>query len=311
MLVRTLSKTDTSSTVQISAPAKVNLFLEILGKRPDGFHELATVMTSVSLFDQIQFSPNESGKIQLTISFADSKQSSTDIPVDQKNLIVASLLALRDAHGSPEMGMDVVLDKRIPAAAGLGGASSNAAAAIVAGDLAWGLDMSVIDRSEVAAQIGSDVPFFLYGGTALCTGRGEKVRSVEAPVGIALVIAKPICGLSTPAVFQNCVVPESPVDVNEFLDAVTLGNPEEIAGSIHNRLQPVAESLEQEVLALSQAFDQTGCLGHQMSGSGTSYFGIFADIQTAGTAADELAKQNPDWEVFNVQSLGQNDVIAA
>ena len=171
MLVRTLSKTDTSSTVQISAPAKVNLFLEILGKRSDGFHELATVMTSVSLFDQIQFSPNESGKIQLTISFADSKRSETDIPVDQKNLIVSSLLKLRDTYGSPEMGMDVVLDKRIPAAAGLGGASSNAAAAIVAGDLAWKLELSMMDRSELAAQIGSDVPFFLYGGTALCRTR--------------------------------------------------------------------------------------------------------------------------------------------
>jgi len=230
--------------VQISAPAKVNLFLEILSKRTDGFHELATVMTSVSLFDQIQFSPNESGKIQLKIL-------------------------------SSEMGMDVVLDKQIPAAAGLGGASSNAAAAIVAGDLAWRLGLSVQDRGEVAAEIGSDVPFFLYGGTALCTGRGEKVQPVEAPHGIALVIAKPVCGLSTPAVFRECVVPDSPVEVDEFLEVVTHGNPEKIADSMHNRLQPIAESMEQEVLALAQAFD------------------------------------NPDWEVFNVQSLGQNDVIAA
>ena len=311
MLVRTPPKTDTSSTVQISAPAKVNLFLEILGKRTDGFHELATVMTSVSLFDQIQFSPNESGKIQLKILSTDSKRLATDIPVDQKNLIVASLINLRDTYGSPEMGMDVVLDKQIPAAAGLGGASSNAAAAIVAGDLAWRLGLSVQDRGEVAAQIGSDVPFFLYGGTALCTGRGEKVQPVEAPHGIALVIAKPVCGLSTPAVFRECVVPDSPVEVDEFLEVVTRGNPEKIADSMHNRLQPIAESMEQEVLALAQAFDQTECLGHQMSGSGTSYFGIFPDVQAAGIAAGELGKRNPDWEVFNVQSLGQNDVIAA
>ena len=80
---------------------------------------------------------------------------------------------------------------------------------------------------------------------------------------------------------------------------------------MHNRLQPIAESMEQEVLALAQAFDQTECLGHQMSGSGTSYFGIFPDVQAAGMAAGELGKRNPDWEVFNVQSLGQNDVIAA
>ncbi len=311
MLVRTLSKTDSCSTVQVSAPAKVNLFLEILGRRADGFHELATVMTSVSLFDQIEFSPNESGKIQLRLSSLDSKISATEIPVDQNNLIVKTLLKLRRTYGNAQLGMDVVLNKRIPAAAGLGGASSDAAAAIVAADLAWGLDLSATDRSEVAAQIGSDVPFFLYGGTALCTGRGEQVRPVEALDGIALVIVKPVSGLSTQRVFRECVVPESPVDVDEFLDAVTCGSPERIAGCMHNRLQPVAESLEQEVLALAKAFDQTGCLGHQMSGSGTSYFGIFSDVDAAGIAAEQLGKQNPDWDVFNVQSLGQNDVIAA
>lgn len=106
-------------------------------------------------------------------------------------------------------------------------------------------------------------------------------------------------------------MPDSPADVDGFLEVVTHGNPEKIADSMHNRLQPVAESLQQEVLALAQAFDQTGCLGHQMSGSGTSYFGIFPDVQAAGIAADELGKRNPDWEVFNVQSLGQNDIVAA
>ena len=311
MLVKTLLQTDTPNAVQVSAPAKVNLFLEILGKRSDGFHELATVMTSVSLFDEIQFSPNDSGEIQLTIESADSKPPATDIPVDQNNLIVASLLALRESHGSPEMGMEVVLRKQIPAAAGLGGASSNAAAAIVAGDLAWRLNMSVEDRHEAAGEIGSDVPFFLYGGTALCTGRGEKVRSVEAPSGLAMVIAKPVCGLSTPAVFGECVVPDAPVGVDGFLEVVTHGDPAKIANNLHNRLQPIAESLEQEVLALAQAFDQMGCLGHQMSGSGTSYFGIFPDVKAAGIAADELGNSNPDWNVFSVQSLGQSDVIAA
>ncbi len=153
--------------------------------------------------------------------------------------------------------------------------------------------------------------FFLYGGTALCTGRGEKVRPVEASVGIALVIAKPVCGLSTPRVFRKCIVPDAPIDVDEILAALPQGSPEKIADAMHNRLQPIAESLEQEVLALAKAFEQTGCLGHQMSGSGTSYFGIFSDVDAARIAAEELEKQNPDWDVFNVQSLGQNDVIAA
>ena len=171
--------------------------------------------------------------------------------------------------------------------------------------------MSADDRNAVAATIGSDVPFFLFGGTALCTGRGEKVQRVKAAAGVALVIAKPVCGLSTPAVFQNCVVPESPVAVDKFLEALTYGDPSQIANVMHNCLQSIAESLQPEVSTLAEAFEETECLGHQMSGSGTSYFGIFPNAKAARIAADELGKQNPDWAVFNVQSLGQNDVIAA
>ena len=106
-------------------------------------------------------------------------------------------------------------------------------------------------------------------------------------------------------------MPDAPVGVDGFLEVVTHGDPAKIANNLHNRLQPIAESLEQEVLALAQAFDQMGCLGHQMSGSGTSYFGIFPDVKAAGIAADELGNSNPDWNVFSVQSLGQSDVIAA
>ncbi len=316
MLVQTLPQTDRSCVVQISAPAKINLFLEILGKRPDGFHELATVMTTVSLFDGLRFCPNDSGEIKLKVQFPDVGRSvgaipEYGIPIDKRNLIVASLIRLRETFGQPAMGMEIVLDKRIPAAAGLGGASSDAAAAIVAGDLAWGLKMTSEQRHLIASAIGSDVPFFLYGGTALCTGRGEQVMSVSATAGMAMVIAKPVCGLSTPTVFEQCVVPGVPADVDVFLDVVARGRPEAIAQQLHNRLQPVAESMEEEVKRLAKAFEQTECLGHQMSGSGTSYFGVFADSEAAGMAADQLGKRNPDWDVFRVKSLGRNAVTAA
>ena len=312
MLVQVTPQSDRQKLVHVSAPAKVNLFLEVLAKRSDGFHELSTVMTSVSLFDQISFKPNLSGEICLTISHARaSSPGCEEIPVDHRNLIVSTLHVARELFGDVEMGMDVALEKWIPSSAGLGGASSNAAAAVVAADLAWGLNMTDQDRHQVAASIGSDVPFFLCGGMALCTGRGELVEPLPSLPGIELVIAKPAPGLSTPAIFKRCTVPQSPVDVQNFVDALAQGAPAEIAKGLHNRLQPVAEAIEVEVLELARAFEQTNCLGHQMSGSGTSYFGMFADAQNAQTAARDLGDRHRDWDVFNVQSLGRSEVIAA
>ena len=171
MLVRQPSSNQVSGSVQISAPAKVNLFLELLGKRNDGYHELETVMTTVSLADTILFEPNLSGEIKLNINRPAAQSngetdSSTDeasadiIPTDHRNLIVASLNLLKEQVSKPNLGMDVVLEKRIPSAAGLGGASSDAAAAIRAGNQAWNLELTETQLHETAEAIGSDVPFF-------------------------------------------------------------------------------------------------------------------------------------------------------
>ena len=300
--------------MQVSAPAKVNLFLELLGKRADGYHELETVMTTVSLADSIFFEPNLSGEIKLEINRPDALEngktdSSTDevsadvIPTDHRNLIVASLNLLKEQASKPDLGMNVVLEKRIPSAAGLGGASSDAAAAIRAGNQVWKLELTETQLHDAAEAIGSDVPFFLYGGTACCTGRGERVQIVDGPVGLPMVIVKPKVGLSTPAVFKTCSIPDSPVSAESFLQTLATGNPSQIAEQMLNRLQSTAATLVEEIGLLSEAFARSGCLGHQMSGSGTSYFGIFSSKMSARTAAIELENRNSNWDVFCVQSL--------
>ena len=314
MLVRQPISNAISGSVQISAPAKVNLFLELLGKRDDGYHELETVMTTVSLADTIYFEPNLSGEIKLKIkrpaaTTSGGSERSTDdvaidnIPTDHRNLIVASLNLLKQQVSKSDLGMNVVLEKRIPSAAGLGGASSDAAAAIRAGNEAWNLALTAEQLHQAAEAIGSDVPFFLYGGTAICTGRGERVENVDGPVGLPMVIAKPKVGLSTPAVFKACSIPDSPASSKSFLQTLAAGSPSQIAGQMLNRLQSTAETLVEEIGLLSEAFSQTGCLGHQMSGSGTSYFGIFSSEMSARTAATELENRYSNWDVYSVQSL--------
>ena len=319
MLVRQPIPNAISGTVQINAPAKVNLFLELLGKRADGYHELETVMTTVSLADSIYFEPNLSGEIKLKINrpsevtsgeednstddISADDMSADDIPTDHRNLIVASLNLLKQQVSKADLGMNVVLEKRIPSAAGLGGASSDAAAAIRAGNEAWNLALTATQLHQAAEAIGSDVPFFLYGGTAICTGRGERVRTVDGPVGLPMVIAKPKVGLSTPAVFKACSIPDSPVSSKSFLQTLAAGSPSQIAGQMLNRLQSTATTLVEEIGHLSEAFSQTGCLGHQMSGSGTSYFGIFSSAAAARTAATALENLNSNWNIYSVQSL--------
>lgn len=312
--------------VKITAPAKVNLFLEVLGKRSDGFHELETIMTTTTLADELFFNLTDDGKITLEVEPAEDdlngRNSAVDtLPTDDANLIVRALALLKknarqDAlqTGDPlsqqnadprkfDAGMHVKLKKRIPSAAGLGGASSNAAAAIVAGNALWNLGFDQNQLHDAAAAIGSDVPFFLYGDTAICTGRGEQIHPITLACPIHFVVVKPSVGLSTPSVFKACSVAESPKSSAAMVAALAGGDPDPIAAALHNRLQSTAEGLVDEIGQLALAFDKTECLGHQMSGSGTSYFGVFQDSQSAGTAALNLKEHNSAWDVFCVQSL--------
>ena len=325
MLVRKLS----SSQLRVSAPAKVNLYLELLGKRPDGFHELETIMTTVSLFDQLSFKANQSGQLSLSVQMADSDRSagpddsgSEQIPTDQRNLIIKALTHLQKIGSKSNAGetktnqvevsgMDVKLLKRIPSSAGLGGASSNAAAALIAGNMLWNLQLSRQQLSDAAAEIGSDVPFFLDGGMAMCRGRGEKIAAIEAPSALSFVIAKPPVGLSTPSVFGQCKIPEQPRQSADAIAGVKSGRAGRIADSLLNRLQPAAGRLLDEIGKLEQEFSELPCLGHQMSGSGSSYFGLFRNQRCARRAAARLSARWPALKIHCVTSLGRSGELTA
>ena len=166
--------------VIIEAPAKVNLTLEVLGKRKDGYHEIASVMQAISLFDTLTFRPSDEIKVLAEIEDLET----------QDNLVYRAAILLRETSGV-SAGAEVHLKKQIPLAAGLGGGSSDAAATLLGLDRLWGLELGEGELKELAARLGSDVPFFVTGGAALMEGRGERVLNVKTPPTLWLVLAFP------------------------------------------------------------------------------------------------------------------------
>lgn len=290
-------------SITIATPAKVNLFFELLDRRGDGFHEIDTVMSTVSLFDDLHFSVRNDGLLRLQI-IQEGCTDSESIPTDERNLILQAMSRLKASHGASDLGCDVFLRKRIPSAAGLGGASGNAAGALFAANWIWKLGLGQQQLDSIGATIGSDVPFFFHGGICHCTGRGEVTKSIDAPAGMAIVIAKPEEGLSTAAVYGKCSVPPQPKSSANILQHLQTGSWNKVGEQLFNRLETFAMSMTPAIGKLKEIFDQLDCVGHQMSGSGTSYFGIFRNAADAHRAA-KIATLEIGNTIFTCSTLGQ------
>ncbi|MFM9966656.1 MAG: 4-(cytidine 5'-diphospho)-2-C-methyl-D-erythritol kinase [Planctomycetaceae bacterium] len=299
----------------VHTPAKLNLFLEILGKRPDGYHELETLMVTVGLYDTLRFTEDDSSAtptpiasamsavaepsdIHLRCRWAGSPEFSPGpLPSGSDNLVMRAALLLREVTGT-RRGVSIELTKRIPLAAGLAGGSSDCAATLLALNRLWKLDLSDQRLLELAARLGSDIPFFLTEApAAVCRGRGELIEPVTTPMRLHCVIAKPASGLSTAAVFRQCRVAASPQSVQPLLSALRAGRHAEAATQLHNALQLPAEQLNADVARLHQLFSRLPFLGHQMSGSGTSYFGICSHREQAQALAAQVRLAGGD-QVF-------------
>jgi 4-diphosphocytidyl-2-C-methyl-D-erythritol kinase len=287
--------------VEVTTPAKVNLFLEVLGKRSDGYHEIETLIAPVTLYDTLEFRPTDDGEITLHCEWAAGAVASEpkadcgeaarellygEIPRGRENLVWRAAELVRTT-GNIRGGAAIRLIKRIPAAAGLGGASSDAAAALVAACAAWRLDWPRERFMELAANLGSDVPLFLAGGSAICRGRGERIER-SAAWAFPLVIVRPPVGLSTPRVYGQCQPASEPQSIEPLMNALNSGNAAAGEAKLMNRLQPAAEKLTPWIARLQHELSQQDCLGHQMSGSGSSYFGICRSPRHARRVAARL-----------------------
>ncbi len=290
-------------TLTIHAPAKLNLFLEVLGRRADGFHELETLMVSVGLYDTLRLRHTTSEHIELTNSGIGTSGAGqmSEIPEGRTNLVVRAAELLREATGT-SAGARVSLHKRIPAAAGMAGGSSDAAAALLGFNQLWRLGLAHAELHELAARLGSDVPFFLSSSSAaICRGRGERIEPVHWPTRLYFVVVRPATGLSTAEVFQNCRPQEERRSVEALATMLAKGDLGQAGQQLHNRLLEPALRLNEDVNRLRRTFAKLPVLGHMMSGSGTSYFGICAHRKHARTVAARLHATRIG-SVFTVES---------
>jgi 4-diphosphocytidyl-2-C-methyl-D-erythritol kinase len=285
------------------------LSLEILGKRSDGFHEIETLMTAVTIWDTLEFVPTEDDQLRLSCSWAGGLAARAsdvfgDLPGQRENSAWRAAALLRQ-RGAIAKGAEIRLTKRIPAAAGLGGASSDAAAALVAGNLAWGLGWSRERLAELAAEIGSDVPFFLGTGAAICRGRGERIEPIRT-CRLCLVVVRPPAGLSTPLVYQACRAAASPTSSQPLAAALGGGAVAAAAGMLNNRLEEAAANLTPWIGRLASEFSRQGVLGSRMSGSGSSYFGVCWHARHARRVAARLRARDVGWVEAATTDTGHN-----
>jgi 4-diphosphocytidyl-2-C-methyl-D-erythritol kinase len=279
--------------VFVRAPAKLNLFFEVLAKRSDGFHEVETLMAPISLYDTLVASSRPDDSLSVHCRWAapgDGAQLSSALgalPNERANLAYRAVELLRDRAGC-EQGLHIELLKRIPAASGLGGGSSDAAAALLAANEVWELGWSRAALAEIAVELGSDVPFFLFQGAAICRGRGERIEAISGLGRLDFVVVRPPASLSTAEVYSKCRVVEQPRQVASLVEALRLGDSRRLRAALHNRLEAAAETLTPWVERLRQELAGVDCLAAQLSGSGSAYFGICRHARHARRIAERL-----------------------
>jgi 4-diphosphocytidyl-2-C-methyl-D-erythritol kinase len=274
----------------VRAPAKLNLHLAVGPVRRDGFHELTTVFQAVSLVDELTATSADS----LTVT-VDGEGAET-VPADETNLAWRAAALLADHTGRrPEVALR--LRKAIPVAGGCAGGSADAAAALVACDTLWGTGMTKEGLATLAARLGSDVPFALHGGTALGTGRGERLTSVLARGSYAWVLALSDGGLSTPDVYREIDRQREggrvdvAADPSGVLSALRSGDAEGLGQALHNDLQPAALSLAPHLRKVLDTGRELGALGCLVSGSGPTVALLAADADAADGLAASLAAE--------------------
>jgi 4-diphosphocytidyl-2-C-methyl-D-erythritol kinase len=253
--------------------AKVNLALEVLGKRDDGYHEIATVLQAVDLFDRLKLETAD------TLSL---HTDDPDLPLDDGNLVMRAARLLQKAAGT-EAGARIQLSKRIPVAAGLGGGSSDAAATLWGLSRLWRLGWSRARLQEVAVELGMDVPFFLGSGRAVATGRGERLAVLPGGGGYALVLVNPRVPLSTRDVYGRVPVGwrEEPRGTERVIEALRTRNVGKVAAALTNNLERVVEPILPVIGRMKAALLAAGALGAIMSGSGPTVFGLARSLDHA------------------------------
>lgn len=273
--------------VTLKAPAKINLTLDILRRRPDGYHDLRMVMQTVSLYDLVTVRA-ETGTGDIVVH-----AGSSELPDGPENLAWKAAGAFLNGTGAECGGLEIWIEKRIPVRAGLAGGSADGAAVLKALRQLYAPGLSEERLEEIGAAVGSDVPFCIRGGTALAEGRGERLTTLPPLPECRIVLCKPDFGLSTPELFHRVRVEELPFhpDTEGMRCALAAGDLCHVAKLTANVFEFVLAEEKAEIVSIETALRETGALAAAMTGSGPTVFGIFNDAEKAALSAEALGRR--------------------
>jgi len=274
------------------APAKINLFLRVLGKRTDGYHDIVSLMQQITLYDELTFLPRPRGIVL--------QCPNSNLPLSADNLIFRAAEAVFSYTGCSS-GVEIILTKNIPVAAGLGGGSSDAAATLSALNEMCRLGLKKKELMNIGSKLGADVPFFLFGSSAFAEGRGEKLKAWKNPLKLNIVLINPSFPLSTKLVYESLNLRLTKKRINYSIPRFSeLGD---IIREMHNDLETASLRMHPELTDIKQLLLRHGALSAMMSGSGPTVFGIFTDENSAKKAAGDLNKLSSQARVYFAQSL--------
>lgn len=277
------------TTLYEGAFAKVNLTLDVLGKRSDGYHDLQSVMQTISIRDDVEIDVGTGKPWRLLCT-------REDIPTDETNLAWKAAKVYCDAMKRDPEGLEIRIVKRIPSQAGLGGGSADAAAVLRALNRHFGSPLSILALAELGAQVGSDVPFCVVGGTAMVEGRGERLRKLPDMPDCVFVVCKPDFSVSTPDLYQKIdtvAIPHRP-DNQAMESALLAGDLGKIADNLYNVFDPVVTADNLELNYIKSICNSYGSLGQQMTGSGSAVFAILEDFEYAAVVCSMLKENYPN-----------------
>ncbi|MFC9419460.1 4-(cytidine 5'-diphospho)-2-C-methyl-D-erythritol kinase [Bacillus mobilis] len=251
----------------VKAPAKINLSLDVLGKRQDGYHEVKMIMTTIDLADRLELMELAEDRIEIL-------SHNRYVPDDQRNLAYQAARLLKEKF-NVKKGVSITIEKTIPVAAGLAGGSSDAAATLRGLNKLWNLGLTIDQLAELGAEIGSDVSFCVYGGTAIATGRGEKIEHIKTPPSCWVILAKPHIGVSTADVYGNLKLNRvTHPNVDKMVDVINAGDYKGICDTVGNVLEDVTFAMHPEVARIKAQMKRFGADAVLMSGSGPTVFGL-------------------------------------
>ncbi len=274
--------------MEVQAFAKLNLTLDVLRKRPDGYHDLRMIMQSITLADELTLEENGTGELRVHSDLR-------FLPVGEKNLAAQAALRYWQARGLPPQGLDIAIRKRIPVCAGMGGGSSDAAAVLRALNQRDGSPFSVEELARIGEQVGADVPYCVLGGTALAEGKGEVLTPLPALPRCWVVVCKPEFAISTPALFAriDSVRLRRRPDTRGAVEALEAGDLVETARRLYNVFEDaLPERQRDRVFALKNLLIGGGALGASMSGTGPTVYGLFDREDRAREACARLSQES-------------------